>query len=447
MKLWSQKVWLVLFLGIGLQLVSLPLKFHGDMVNFDAWASYILENGPSTAYFYNFAAHSLSNANYPPLLLWLCVGVALMAQLFQDLVWQLNLWLPIFPSGLVPFSQTIMPFIYIFKFLILATNIGIAVLSYIFAKDAVPKRPQVAVLTVALLLFNPALIYGTTIWGQIDILPIFFIFAAIYCLLYKKQILISSLLMVTALLLKQTTVIFIPFYLLAVWKYFDRVALLKSLSLIGSAVWLSYAPFVSRWENIFSPLMVYLQRVQFASDNTWVTKYAWNSWHLIVGFEKVTDTQPIILGLSYERLGFGLLIASFMMIAWHFWKSPAQTASHKVISFMTACFLVALAAFLFLTRLHERHLLQALPFFIILYLGRRDRLLQIIGLSLFVFANMLFIWHPVAWVINEDPWMLFIITPVISAVLTFFGYYLWNSNQGLSATTPQARHKFPLRNL
>lgn len=97
----------------------------------------------------------------------------------------------------------------------------------------------------------------------------------------------------------------------------------------------------------------------------------------------------------------------------------------QVRSTISVYFLIALASFLFLTRLHERHLLQALPCFIVLFHNHKHYYIQLAYLSLFVVMNLFFVWHPISLIIRVGFIQLALIKVSIIGVLMIFYYRLF----------------------
>ncbi len=424
-KITRNKPWILFVAGLIVHLLIMPLVYHGDMTNYHGWGKYILDHGPSTIYTFSFRGQLLSNANYPPLMLWMCAFVSILTNLLKSLSWQLNLLIPAFPSKLVFFFEGELPYIYIFKLILIAANIGIAIFIYKFVRDQVPKSKYAALIASSLFLFNPAVIYGSTIWGQIDVLPIFFVLVAAYLLLYKKQLVFSSICLVVALLFKQTTIIFFPLYLIGVLKHFGRKDLIKSVLIIGISLWLAYIPFVGRWTNVFSPFSVYINKVQLASDNHFTTKSAWNIWVLADGLKLVDDRRPAILGISYKVFGYAVVSISLIEILFSYWRKKDKQVRKQIRSIMYGYFLIAMVSYLFLTELHERHLIQVLPFLILLYENKRNYYFQVIYITLFIVANLFFIWHPITLDISLGFTQLIIIKLSIAVLLLIFLFHQW----------------------
>lgn len=396
----KNKIFLLILISLMVHLAVLPIAYHGDMTNYNGWGKYILDHGPSTIYSFSFKGELLSDANYPPLMLWLCTLISQVVILLKNAVWQLNLLIPAFPSRLVFFFESQMPYIYIFKLILILSDLMIAWLIYLFLKKQHPPPDNLPLIGAGLILFNPAVIYGSTIWGQIDILPVVFILAGIYVLLFKKRVGVSSLFFAAAVLFKQTTIIFLPVYFLTVLKYFDVKKLSKALIIFVISLWIGYAPFVQNWNGIFSPLTVYLTKVQFAADNFFTTKSAWNFWFLLHDFRQVNDLSPVIFGVSYKSIGYGLVFLCLMMVFVKFWRNKLTKKTLDPKPVLHLLFLTAFFSFLFLTRLHERHLLQAVPLFIVLMEKNKQYFVQLIFISLFIVANLYYVWHPVSLILS-----------------------------------------------
>ena len=74
------------------------------------------------------------------------------------------------------------------------------------------KNSQIALIASAFFLFNPLTIFESSIWGQNDVLAA--LLATYSFVVLKEQYILSPLLFASSLLIKPTTVIFIPIYIL-----------------------------------------------------------------------------------------------------------------------------------------------------------------------------------------------------------------------------------------
>ncbi|MEO6508668.1 MAG: hypothetical protein ABIO02_01835 [Patescibacteria group bacterium] len=423
----KNKLFLILAGGFLLQLLLIPFVFNGDVANHFAWAEHILKNGPRTIYDFNFGPFSRANANYPPLILWIFTVSLFFTNIIRSLFEFFNTSISFFPSKIVSGFDALSYFVIIYKLLFLIpANLGIAWLTYLFISQketSSSKKSQpntLALSAAALISFNPALIYGSTMWGQVDVLPLFFVLASLYVLLYKKNVLLSSFLLVISLLLKQTVIIFFPLFFLALLKNFGWKSLLQSCALSAAVIWITFVPFISHWASIISPFITYLNKVQFASFKDVVTGSAWNMWFLVFGFKHISDTQNLFLGITYEKIGYALTFISLLTIGYFYWRTDDSKISSKQTSLFYAFLLIAFASVLFLTRLHERHFLQIIPFLILLYSTKKNQLIQIVFLNLFIFANLYYYWNPPHSAFNSGPLLTNIIRVGIIATLIIF---------------------------
>jgi Gpi18-like mannosyltransferase len=236
--------------------------------------------------------------------------------------------------------------------------------------------------------FNPFFYYSTALWGQVDIVPLFFLLSALYIYFYQKKYLLFILPLVTVgLLCKQTIIIFLPLLGYLLLKK-DKVNFAKG-SLLSLVIFiLSFIPFAIQSKNLFFyGFATYFQKVVFSSSTQYVTSYAFNLWTLLTNVYNVVDSQKFLF-LSFRTLGIIIFSLFYLQAFWVL--KQKQNLQHVLYAF----FLVGASAFFFLTRMHERHLFQALPFLLILGFRNSKAKKLFIVLSFLHFLNLYYVWNP-----------------------------------------------------
>lgn len=210
-------------------------------------------------------------------------------------------------------------------------------------------------------LFNPAILANSTLWGQVDSLTSLFSMLSLY--LFPINIYLSSVTLAIGTLIKPQAAFIAPAILYLFIK--NKKETLKNYLtyiLLGLSVFsLGFLPFSNRAnlvQFIMERLSLSANQYPYGSVNAfsfWALQGFWKSDNLTVWFGMATAVVAILVVLYFV-----------------FKKNP------KNGEYITAS-LSLLATFLFMTRMHERHLLPVLapmlvagsfnPVFIVGYLG------------------------------------------------------------------------------
>src|SRR3990167_5835544 len=193
---------MLFILGLVLRLLLSTQIYSGDVNNHVSWGQDILKNGPVGIYEREFMSrYGTLTPTYPPIPLVLFTLSQGAFDWASRTAWDTNLKYPLFPSQIVWWlqDQDTQPAFH--KVWAIAADVGIAWLIYITTR----KR-----WLAALVLFNPAFFYNSASWGQIESVPVFFLVAAF---LTRRPIL-SATSFILALLTKQSSIIFIPLYVI-----------------------------------------------------------------------------------------------------------------------------------------------------------------------------------------------------------------------------------------
>ncbi len=261
-------LFLVLFIRV--LLFSLP-SFKIDMTDWQAWTSRLIEVGPSSFYSPNYFADYFPGYLYILLIL----GKA---------------FLTLFPNSSL-FSTD---FIFILKGVTTIFDLGTAYLIYKIVKK---YRPKVAIFASILYLGNPALIFNSSIWGQIDGILTFFLLLSIYFLIEVKNFLFWSISFAFAFLVKPQTISILPISLIYLFKEAGSLRLFKLvfLSIILSVV--ISLPFFINTNPVFGIFELFQKT---ASGYQYTSLYTLNIWSLI-GWWKDDNTKWYFL--SYQSWG------------------------------------------------------------------------------------------------------------------------------------------------
>lgn len=408
----------LLLIGLVLRFVLSVQIYSGDVNNHISWGKDAINLGFSGIYEREFyPKYGTLSPNYPPIPIFLFTAFYGLYGWVYKTAWNLNLTLPFFPSNFIFFLQdqdTLPAFL---KTPSMLADIGIAFVIFLFVKKLIKSEGSYWLLVApALVLFNPGFFYNSAYWGQIEALPLFFILLSFYFLTCSQRFFWSALFFTVAVLSKQTTVVFAPIFVLYFLFKYGLANSLKSLSLSAVVFWLTFLPFHKSDNVLFYPFTTYWNKIQTASVSDFVTDHAFNFWALITGLGKISDSLPFVFGISFQAWGYTLFVLLSVIIVYAIYKHRDNV---QVILLSAA--LVSFGSFMFLTRMHERHLEAALPF--LLLLGVRDKkiLLVFLYLSAFHFLNLYHNWWaPRFGFIVELLSMQTVINSLIVITLSFF---------------------------
>lgn len=216
------------------------------------------------------------------------------------------------------------------------------------------------------ILFNPAYLYNTYIWNQVDAIYATMGLASLVMAL-RQRVTWSMFFFILAINTKLQSIIFLP-PLMLIWlseirSGFSWKGLGRGLALITLTQLLILAPYdvVAMYYKV---IVTAVGRYPIVSMN------AFNFWHLVSNEHLISlrDDSLWYAGLSYRQWGYLLFLASSFFIllpllqsAWQQFKGKTKTISPDLV-FLTMG-LIALSFFFFLTQMHERYCHPALILF------------------------------------------------------------------------------------
>jgi len=422
------QVFFLFFFGLIIRLSIIFVDYSWDVNNHMVWAKDFLTRGPQ-----NFYETQSSNVfanltpNYPPLAIFIFVVMKLLNPLIHNIYWWLNLHISFIPSNLIFFLEKTVFLAALMKIPTILTDLGIAFLIFLFAKKIIPKNKKNQIIAVSLVLFNPVFIYNSGLWGQIDSIPIFFVLSSVYLLLNTRRSIISTILFTLALLVKPTALVFLPVYIILFIKKFGIKKSILNLFIANIIFCLFFLPF-TKDKNIFLyPYQIYLNKILAAQSLPFVTNGAFNLWVLITGMKGIKDVAPFLLGVSYRI--FGYMIVGFINI----FVILCLIKSKKITEdFFIALFINAFAAFLFLTKMHERYSLLPLVFLLLFSLKKTKFISWFVLLSVISLLN-----HYHSWAVPRIELFVAVIGSVpfvyiISSINIIIFFYLFKSSFFLS---------------
>lgn len=428
----KKTLFLLVIVSFLLQLFLSFLETYGDTGTFFVpWAQSIEKLGFGG--FYERILSKGASSNYPPIAIYVLTGSFFLASLsikpFLAWLWNVNIALPFFPSSIVTFFNKDNLLLYTFmKIPNIIANIFLAVGIYflvraLLPKDSKSKLPSIALITT---LFNPALIFLSALWGQIDVIPLTLTVWSFYFLFIKSHRL-SILFLALALLTKQTVALAIPFYGLYFLKDLSWKKTADSAAIIYLAFVAAFLPFQKTLADMVFPFMSYLKIASgFGSDI--LSMHAHNFW-MMAGQYQAKDTQILFSTFSFRSISQLVVGIFFIFIISKLWRHRKNLP--QIIS---ALAIFSLLSFMFLTRMHERHLVVALPFILLASITDFRFLWLFVFESLYLLINMYAAWpipkmEFLSIAVNSRPVVNVLVVMQITVMTYFFFHWLGSIHQ------------------
>lgn len=293
-------------------------------------------------------------------------------------------------KNLLPF-----PDVFLYKLPSILADLASGFLIYRLAQKIV--SPRQALLASALYIFNPAVLANSTFWGQADSFSIFLVLGAFYLSL-KKSWWLSAMLMGYASLTKPQNLLFLPFVVfpdLKERKFLRLFSYLSGAFFVFILGFLPFRPEGNLLSFIYQRFLITLDQYPFSSVN------AFNFWELLKGSWRA-DTVATFM-ITDQQWGLVIFLGLTFILLVNLWRNWGKNERKNLTRLFASLAVVAAAMFVFLTRVHERHLFSVFPFLVSLALLGRDYLAIYLLYSFTYGLNLLysFIW------INEDFRMIF----------------------------------------
>lgn len=267
-------------------------------------------------------------------------------------------------------------YLYLLKLPGIFSEVLLAVLVYlILIKSRGRKIAQFAILFIS---FNPAFVFNSAVWGQIDSIFTFFLLLAIFNLSFNKAITTAVFFGISIIIKPQSLLALPVFFLNSIYNY-SILRFLKIFSVTLIIIIIFSLPFFEN--NILIGLLTHIQNT--ANEYPYNSLSAYNLWG-VFGFWK-EDTQQL-LGISYYRWG---IILYFL-----FWVTVLLLYLKRRYNLYILTSLAALSFYFLPTRVHDRYLYPALVFLFICSFILKNKTLVILTtiLSLLHVVNLLHVY-------------------------------------------------------
>jgi len=378
------KIIYLLLIGLAVRLVFMFIsQWHPDLNNHIDWGIRFLDLGPQK--FYENIFWGVSWPNQPLGTMLLFALMALTKNVAFNFIEFLNQTFPFFPSFIIPFIESNIQ-VWSVKLPFILADLGLGFFIYKIVNEF---KPKAAIFASALFLFNPVLIYNSTIWGQTDSLINLLAISGIY-LIFKRKYLFGIFLFLSCFLFKLSLIIYIPiFILLLVKKIKDWKKFILPIVLFFVFIYILAIPFAFGDKNPIQWLYyMYTNRI-LVRQGSMLNGNAFNLWFLLFGID-FSKSEFIKFGsLTYQTWSRILLIFYLIPVCFKFIKSKLT-----LTSLFTSLLLTAFGTFIFLTNMHERYLYPIFPVLTVLIFlpNPKFTLKSLIILSIIHFINLYNLW-------------------------------------------------------
>ena len=368
-------------------LFSIP-GYEVDLNTFSSWFNTASQYGPRV--FYNV----VDWCDYPPLNIYIFWGFGSIANTFSVFgTAQMSYLIKLLPS-LFDIATTAVIFIYLRKRLNFKTSLLVA----------------------SLYAFNPAIIFNSAIWGQLDAIYTFLLLVSLVLALTSKPKL-SIVFLVLSLLTKPQSIAIAPLILFLIFKKHDVKTMLTSLFIGIATLFVVIIPF--EWSNP----VVFLSNIYLGAFQgyAYTTVNAFNLWAL--GGLWIRETVFLFM-IGWMLFG-ALVIFSLYVLQKRF------SVSGELLAIFIA-FTLILGFFMFPTRIHERYLFPALSILTLAYPFLRKMRPVYIILSVTFFINQAYVLYYLnlgSFISAGDPVVLGV-SLINLMVLVYVLKLLWDEFKG-----------------
>lgn len=341
-------IFIIILLGLSIRLLASFLP--GFKIDMDAWFSWAIRL--NQVGFSNFYSDQLWT-NYTPGFLYI---LSLLAGL----------------KNLLQLSDSVFYLIIKYPSILAEILLGLFVYFITFKKSI-----NWAYIGTATVLLNPAFLFNSSIWGQVDGLLSLLMVLSIYFLIQQK-IIISSAVLGLSFLVKPQAISIIPILILYLIRNFSIKNIIQIVLPTILTIFILSLPFFTNQSyglvQLFSKMI---------SDYSYNSLFAYNLWGAI-GFWIKDDN--LWNNISYQHWGYILYILYWIFISYLYFK--------RRLSLYSVAALATLGFFFLPTRVHERYLYPAIIFLIILMTVLKSRLILILTilLSLIHFLNLYYVY-------------------------------------------------------
>lgn len=410
----------LLFLGLLLRLFLVIIsRSHPDILNHLDWGIRFLSLGPQKFYENIFWNVSWPNQPLGSILLFAFMAI-IKNSLFSSIMF-LNNTIAAFPSFIIPVLESNLH-IWLVKLPFILSDLGLGFLIYKIVNQFQPKK---ALLAASIFIFNPVLIYNSTIWGQTDSIINLLAIWGIY-LIYQKKYFPGIFIFLLGFTFKLSLIIYLPIVgLLFLKRIKDWKKIILPIVSFFVFLLIVAIPFKLNGFNSFQWIWyMYTNRV-LPRQGSMLNGNAFNLWALLLSIDLSKSEFTPFLGLTYQFWGRLLYILFLIPLWFKFIKSKLTLKN-----LLTALMITAFGCFIFLTNMHERYLYPIFPLISILIFIPKSKfnIKQLTLLSTIHFLNLYNLWfYPSIPILkNLLIWNNYFLCRCLSIILILicFKYYI-----------------------
>jgi dolichyl-phosphate-mannose--protein O-mannosyl transferase len=333
-------IWLGLLIAAGFLIRLLLIGnqgFRNDVLTFEAWALNLVAHPMSQFY------STTSFADYPPgyfYILWIVghIFTAISPSKDYGVLW------------------------YLVKLPAIFMDLVDCALIYAIVRRFAGERWALG--AAAFFILNPATIFISAAYGQVDSIPAGFVLLAIYLLLRSDEAPVplpwiagAWVSLCYSLLIKPQAAVLIPLFILFAFVRADRKAERMTGTAVGIVAALVFAYLLTLpFHPSANPIAVFaflLGKYSYASNVYAVNSVnAFNLWAILHGFWD-KDSQIILFAPQY-LWGIVLVVAAIVLTLVRYWQARTNQALLESAAVLT------LAFFMLATRMHERYIYDGL---------------------------------------------------------------------------------------
>ncbi len=265
---------------------------------------------------------------------------------------------------------------YLYKLPAILADIATAIIIFKLVSHCFPSKPttrhslraKLPLIAAALYLFNPAIFANSSLWGQTDSFTGLTALAAIFFSLVNLPLL-AGLSLGIGTLIKLNVLLVAPIVgliFITRRKFSSFLIICLSTLTIFFIGFLPFSPTLP-WSKPLAFLTFVSHRISITTNQYPHTSLnAFNLWFLLEGSWK--SDQTIVLGLTKHAWGNILFLTISVVVLFNLLRrllKSKSSPSYRLLAVSSSAALIFSAAFLVLTRMHERHLLAAFPFLLV----------------------------------------------------------------------------------
>ncbi|MDP4145258.1 MAG: glycosyltransferase family 39 protein [Bacillota bacterium] len=304
-----------------------------DINCFKAWANVAATNGLGEFY------RSKMFVDYPPGYIYILYFIGKIQKIFA-LSWD---------SGTM---------LLILKLPAIIADLACSYIIYLLSKKKL--QSGISLLLCLFYSLNPAVIFNSAVWGQIDG---FFTLFIVLMLLYtvEKRLIAASLTFVIALLIKPQALIFTPILLFAFWEKKDLKLFAKCIGYSFIFLVVLILPYSLKQH----PTWIIERYVSTLSSYPYSSLNAFNLY-CFFGDNCIPDTTKFFF-MPYKIWGMLFIVFTVAFSAYVFLKSKLKFKLTYIALFIIT------SVFILSTKMHERYMFPAIMLSILWYIFSRDR--------------------------------------------------------------------------